>query len=73
MSPQLSAHENRLSDQWLQFLLDASLGLINVEQNNIFKVLTIVYGDRHPPHSHRQHVRHEFQEHSQIHRLGLGL
>ena len=37
----LSAHENRLSDK-LQFLLDASLGLINVEQNNIFKVLTIV-------------------------------
>ena len=37
----LSAHETRLSDK-IQFLLDASLGLINVEQNDIFKVLTIV-------------------------------
>jgi magnesium transporter len=37
----LNSHENRLSDK-LQFLLDASLGLIGVEQNDIFKVLTIV-------------------------------
>jgi len=37
----LSAHETRLSDK-IQFLLDASLGLISVEQNDIFKVLTIV-------------------------------
>jgi magnesium transporter len=37
----LSAHETRLSDK-IQFLLDASLGLTNVEQNEIFKVLTIV-------------------------------
>ena len=37
----LSAHEGRLSDK-MQFLLDASLGLIGVEQNDIFKVLTIV-------------------------------
>ncbi len=37
----LSSHENRLTDK-IQFLLDASLGLISVEQNDIFKVLTIV-------------------------------
>ena len=37
----LSSHENRMSDK-IQFLLDASLGLISVEQNDIFKVLTIV-------------------------------
>ncbi len=37
----LASHESRLSDK-IQFLLDASLGLINVEQNDIFKVLTIV-------------------------------
>jgi magnesium transporter len=37
----LSLHETRLSDK-IQFLLDASLGLISVEQNDIFKVLTIV-------------------------------
>ena len=36
----LSSHEGRLSDK-MQFLLDASLGLIGVEQNDIFKVLTI--------------------------------
>ena len=37
----LSAHENRLSEK-IQFQLDASLGLISVEQNDIFKVLTMV-------------------------------
>ena len=37
----LSSHEDRMSEK-LQFLLDASLGLIGVEQNDIFKVLTIV-------------------------------
>ena len=37
----LNSHENRLTEK-LQFLLDASLGLIGVEQNDIFKVLTIV-------------------------------
>ena len=37
----LSSHEGRLSDK-VQFLLDASLGLIGVEQNDIFKLLTIV-------------------------------
>ncbi len=37
----LNSHETRLSDK-LQFLLDASVGLIGIEQNDIFKVLTIV-------------------------------
>lgn len=37
----LSEHETRLSEK-LQFLLDASLGLISVDQNDIFKVLTMV-------------------------------
>jgi magnesium transporter len=37
----LDSHEGRLSDK-LQFLLDASLGLVAVEQNDIFKLLTIV-------------------------------
>ena len=37
----LAAHESRLSER-IQFLLDASLGLIGVEQNDIFKVLTMV-------------------------------
>ena len=37
----LASHEGRLSDK-AQFMLDASLGLIGVEQNDIFKVLTIV-------------------------------
>ncbi len=26
----------------MQFLLDAALGLINIEQNNVFRVLTVV-------------------------------
>jgi magnesium transporter len=37
----LSDHENRLSEK-LQFLLDATLGLIGVDQNDIFKILTMV-------------------------------
>jgi magnesium transporter len=37
----LNEHETRLSDK-VQFLLDATLGLISVEQNDIFKILTMV-------------------------------
>ena len=37
----LSDYDARLSDK-VQFLLDATLGFINIEQNNIIKVLTIV-------------------------------
>lgn len=37
----LIEHETHLSDK-AQFLLDANLGFINTEQNDIFKVLTIV-------------------------------
>jgi magnesium transporter len=37
----LSDFETRLSDK-IQLLLDAILGFINIEQNNLFKVLTIV-------------------------------
>lgn len=37
----LVEHENHLADK-AQFLLDANLGFINTEQNDIFKVLTIV-------------------------------
>jgi len=37
----LAEHETHLSDK-AQFLLDANLGFINTEQNDIFKVLTIV-------------------------------
>lgn len=37
----LSDYETRVSDK-IQLLLDAVLGFINIEQNNLFKVLTIV-------------------------------
>jgi len=37
----LNDHDNYLSGK-VQFLLDATLGLINIEQNNIIKVLTVV-------------------------------
>jgi magnesium transporter len=37
----LDEFETRLSET-LQFLLDATLGLINVEQNNAFRILTVV-------------------------------
>jgi magnesium transporter len=37
----LDEYETHLSDK-VQFLLDATLGLINMQQNDLFKVLTIV-------------------------------
>ncbi len=37
----VNEYETHLSDK-VQFLLDAALGLINMEQNDIFKVLTVV-------------------------------
>ena len=37
----LDEFETRLSEN-VQFLLDAALGLINIEQNNVFRVLTVV-------------------------------
>jgi magnesium transporter len=37
----LSDYETRLSDK-IQLLLDAILGFINIQQNDLFKILTIV-------------------------------
>jgi magnesium transporter len=37
----LNDYETHLTDK-IQFLLDATLGLTNIEQNNIFRILTIV-------------------------------
>jgi magnesium transporter len=37
----LDEFETRLSEN-VQFLLDAALGLISIEQNNVFRVLTVV-------------------------------
>lgn len=37
----LDEFETRLAEN-VQFLLDAALGLINIEQNNVFRVLTVV-------------------------------
>lgn len=37
----LNDYETRLTDK-IQFILDATVGLTNVEQNNIFRVLTVV-------------------------------
>ncbi len=37
----LSDYETRLSDK-IQLLLDAVLGFINIQQNELFKILTIV-------------------------------
>jgi magnesium transporter len=44
----LDEFEIRLSEN-VQFLLDATLGLINVEQNNTFRVLTVVSAVGVPP------------------------
>ena len=48
----------------VQFLLDAVLGFINIAQNNIIKVLTVVSVVGVPPDPGRQHLRHELQGHA---------
>ena len=37
----LNDYETHLTDK-IHFLLDATLGLTNIEQNNIFRILTVV-------------------------------
>ena len=37
----LNDYESHLTDK-IHFLLDATLGMTNVEQNNIFRILTVV-------------------------------
>lgn len=44
----LDEFETRLAEN-VQFLLDAALGLINIEQNNVFRVLTVVSTVGVPP------------------------
>jgi magnesium transporter len=44
----LSDYESRLSDK-IQLLLDAILGFINIQQNDLFKILTIVSVAAVPP------------------------
>jgi magnesium transporter len=51
----------------LQFLLDATLGFINIAQNN--EGDGNCFGGRYSPGTGGRHLRHEFQEHS---RTGLG-
>ena len=40
-SASLNDYETHLTDK-IHFLLDATLGLTNIEQNNIFRILTVV-------------------------------
>jgi magnesium transporter len=61
----LSDYETRLSDK-IQLLLDAVLGFINIQQNDLFKILTIAAD--HPCRG----VGHELQKHART-ELGLGL
>ena len=44
----LSDYELRLSDK-IQLLLDAILGFVNIQQNDLFKILTIVSVAGVPP------------------------
>lgn len=44
----LTAYGENLANK-VQFLLDASLGLINIEQNDVFKILTVVSAVGVPP------------------------
>ena len=44
----LTAYQENLANK-VQFLLDASLGLISIEQNDVFKILTVVSAVGVPP------------------------
>ena len=65
----------RLSDK-IQLLLDAILGFVNIQQNDLFKILTIVSRRRRAADHPGRHLGHEFQEHAGVQldlRLSAGL
>ncbi|MFZ4077436.1 MAG: CorA family divalent cation transporter [Legionellaceae bacterium] len=54
----LSDHANFLSNK-INFLLDATLGMVNIEQNNIIKLFSVAAVIFLPPYPGRKHLWHE--------------
>ena len=46
-----------------QFLLDATLGMVTIDQNNILKIFSVVTVLLLPPVGHRRLLRHELRAH----------
>ena len=59
----LSDHATYLSNK-ITFLLDAMLGVVNIEQNNIIKIFSVVAVVLHAADADRVDLRHEFQDHA---------
>ncbi len=59
----LSDHATYLSSK-IQFLLDAMLGVVSLEQNNIIKIFSVMAVVLMPPTLDRVDLRHEFQGHA---------
>ena len=54
----LEDHVTFLSNK-ITFLLDATLGLISVQQNEVIRILTVATDDLLPADADRHHLRHE--------------
>ena len=65
----LNDYDAQLTNK-VQFLLDATLGFINIEQNNGIKILTVVSVVGGATHARGQHVRHELRAYA---RAALGV
>ena len=67
----LSDHASFLANK-SSFMLQATLGLINIEQNNIIKIFSVAAADVPAADPDREHLRHEFPFHAGA-RLALRL
>jgi hypothetical protein len=63
----LDGHTAFLFDK-INFLMDATVGFININQNKIIKMFSVASVALLPPTADRQHLRHELQIHA---RAGL--
>ena len=59
----LTDHASYLANK-ITFTLDAMLGVVNLEQNNIIKLFSVMAVVLMPPTADRLGLRHEFQEHA---------
>ncbi len=59
----ITDHSGYLSSN-ITFLLDAALGLINIEQNAIFKIFSVFSVDVPAAHPGGRHLRHELHAHA---------
>jgi len=59
----LDSHTTFLFDK-INFLMNAVVGFININQNKIIKIFSVASMALLPPTPDRQHLRHEFQGHA---------